>query len=74
MTKTGLKYLLNFLANQFYSKYRHEANDPVWLDATRSRKSILVLETAYPPSFYIPWADVNRGLLQPRRDSSFGQW
>jgi uncharacterized protein (DUF427 family) len=47
---------------------------PVWLDATRSRKSILVLETAYPPSFYIPWADVNRGLLQPRRDSSFGQW
>lgn len=47
---------------------------PVWLDATRSRKSILVLETAYPPSFYIPWADVNRGLLQPSLGSSFGQW
>ena len=47
---------------------------PVWLDATRSRKSILVLETAYPPIFYIPWADVNRGLLQPSLGSSFGQW
>jgi len=47
---------------------------PVWLDAARSRKAILLLKTAHPRSFYIPWADVNRALLQPRRDSSFGEW
>jgi len=47
---------------------------PTWLDAARSHKAILVLETAHPPSFYTPWADVNRALLQPRRGSSFCEW
>ena len=46
---------------------------PVWLDAARSRRALLVLETPHPPSFYIPWADVSRALLQPSRGSSFGE-
>lgn len=37
----------------------------------RTTGDILVLETAHPPSFYIPWADVNRALLQPSQGSSF---
>ena len=47
---------------------------PVWLDAARSRGAILVPETPDPPSFYIPWADVNRAPLLPRRGSSFCEW
>lgn len=44
------------------------------VEVARSRKAILVLETAHPPSFYIPWADVNRALLQPSQGSSFCEW
>jgi uncharacterized protein (DUF427 family) len=40
----------------------------------RTTSAVLVLETAHPPSFYIPWADVNRTLLQPSQGSSFCEW
>ncbi len=40
----------------------------------RTTNAVLVLETAHPPSFYIPWADVNRALLQPSQGGSFCEW
>ncbi len=44
------------------------------VEVARTRNAVMVLETAHPPSFYIPWADVNRALLQPNRGSSFCEW
>jgi uncharacterized protein (DUF427 family) len=44
------------------------------VEVARSCKAVLVLETAHPPSFYLPWADVNRALLQPSQGSSFCEW
>jgi len=44
------------------------------LEVARTRQSIRVLETAHPPSFYLPWADVARQLLQPAAGSSFCEW
>jgi uncharacterized protein (DUF427 family) len=43
-------------------------------ELARTRKAVLVLETSHPPGFYIPWADVNRALLQPAAGSSFCEW
>jgi uncharacterized protein (DUF427 family) len=40
----------------------------------RTRRSLLVLETAHPPSFYLPWDDVVRDLLVPASGSSFCEW
>ena len=33
-----------------------------------------MLETAHPPSVYIPWVDVDRTLLQPAQGASFCEW
>jgi uncharacterized protein (DUF427 family) len=33
-----------------------------------------VLETAHPPTVYIPWDDVDRALLQRAAGSSFCEW
>jgi uncharacterized protein (DUF427 family) len=33
-----------------------------------------VLETAHPPSFYLPWDDVQQHLLQPAPGSSLCEW
>ena len=43
-------------------------------EVARTRRAIRVLETAHPPSFYIPWDDVARNLLQPAAGSSFCEW
>ena len=43
-------------------------------EVARTRQAVLVLETAHPPSFYIPWSDVNRALLQASQGSSFCEW
>ena len=40
----------------------------------RTKRAVLVLETSHPPSFYIPWADVNREMLQPSQGISFCEW
>ena len=40
----------------------------------RTRHAIRVLETAHPPTFYLPLADVNRALLQAAPGSSFCEW
>ncbi len=44
------------------------------VEMARTRSAVMVLETAHPPSFYLPWRDVNRALLQPARGSSFCEW
>ena len=44
------------------------------LEVARSRRAIRVLETAHPPSFYLPWADVTRDLFQPAGGSSICEW
>jgi len=40
----------------------------------RSSRAVLVLETSHPPSFYIPWDDVDRALLRPGSGNSFCEW
>jgi hypothetical protein len=35
---------------------------------------IRTFETSHPPSFYLPWADVDRGLLVPAGGGSFCEW
>lgn len=43
-------------------------------EVARSRRALRVLETAHPPSFYIPWEDVQRTLLQPASGGSLCEW
>jgi uncharacterized protein (DUF427 family) len=43
-------------------------------EVARTRRAILVLETAHPPSFYIRWDDVARQLLEPAAGSSLCEW
>lgn len=44
------------------------------IEVARTTRAIRVLETAHPPSFYIPWDDVQRQLLQATDGSSFCEW
>jgi uncharacterized protein (DUF427 family) len=44
------------------------------LEVARTRRAIRVLETAHPPSFYLPWSDVARHLLQPAPGGSYCEW
>jgi uncharacterized protein (DUF427 family) len=44
------------------------------LEVARTRRAIRVLETAHPPSFYLPWDDVDRRLLQAASGSSYCEW
>ena len=39
-----------------------------------STRAVRVLETAHPPTYYIPWDDVARALLQPAPGGSFCEW
>lgn len=40
----------------------------------RTRSAIRLLETSHPPSFYLPWADIDRSLLVPASGGSFCEW
>lgn len=44
------------------------------LEVARTRAAWAVRETAHPPTFYLPLADVRPGLLQPAGDGSFCEW
>jgi uncharacterized protein (DUF427 family) len=44
------------------------------VEVARSRRAVLVLETAHPPSVYLPWTDVARHLLQPAGAGSYCEW
>ncbi len=44
------------------------------LEIARSSRCILVQETAHPPSFYMPWADVDRQWLAAAQGGSICEW
>jgi uncharacterized protein (DUF427 family) len=44
------------------------------LEVARTRAAWAVRETAHPPTFYLPLADVQRGLLRPAGGGSFCEW
>lgn len=45
------------------------------VEVARTRRALRVLETAHPPSFYLPLDDVTPGLLQPEPGGgSFCEW
>ena len=44
------------------------------LEVARTRNAFKVLETAHPPSFYLPWKDVNAELVRPASGSSYCEW
>jgi uncharacterized protein (DUF427 family) len=44
------------------------------LEIARSSRCILVQETAHPPSFYVPWADVAKQWLVEAGGGSFCEW
>lgn len=44
------------------------------LEVARTHRAVLALETSHPPSFYLPWSDVESGLLQMVPGSSFCEW
>jgi len=44
------------------------------VEVARTRRAVRVLETAHTPSFYLPWSDVDRSLLQPATGGSFCEW
>ena len=44
------------------------------VEVARTCKAVRVLETSHPPSYYLPWDDVARHLLQPAAGTSFCEW
>jgi uncharacterized protein (DUF427 family) len=44
------------------------------VEVARTKQALCVLETAHPPSFYLPWNDVARQFLQPAGGGSFCEW
>jgi uncharacterized protein (DUF427 family) len=48
----------------------------VWgeMQVACSRRSVRVLETAHPPTYYIPWDDIAHDLLVPAPGGSFCEW
>lgn len=44
------------------------------IEIARSRSAIRVLETASPPTFYLPLADVHRDYLEPAAGRSYCEW
>jgi len=44
------------------------------VEVARTSRSVMVLETAHPPTFYLPWTDVDRNLFQEASGGSFCEW
>ena len=44
------------------------------VEIARSRRALRVLETASPPTFYLPWADVRRDCFEAAAGGSFCEW
>lgn len=44
------------------------------LELARTRRALCVLETAHPPTWYLPWADVDRRHLVEAGGGSFCEW
>ena len=39
-------------------------------EGARTTRAVRVLETGHPPPFYLPWADVDRRLIEPAAGTS----
>lgn len=44
------------------------------VELARTRRALRVLETASPPSFYLPWEDVRRDCFRPAPGASICEW
>ncbi len=44
------------------------------VEIARTQRAQCVLETAHPPSFYLPWSDVDRRWFKPAGGGSFCEW
>lgn len=44
------------------------------VDVACTQRATCLLETSHPPTFYIPWDDVDRSLLLAESGSSFCEW
>jgi uncharacterized protein (DUF427 family) len=44
------------------------------VEVARTRSAIRVLETAHPPSFYLPWRDTVRSLFRESPGTSLCEW
>lgn len=44
------------------------------VEVARTTQAVRVLETAHPPTFYVPWAHVARHLFREAPGSSFCEW
>jgi len=44
------------------------------VEVARTDRAVMVLETAHPPTFYLPWADVNKKLFAPMGGGSICEW
>jgi uncharacterized protein (DUF427 family) len=44
------------------------------VQVARTRRAVRLLETAHPPTFYLPWEDVAGHLLQRAPGASFCEW
>lgn len=44
------------------------------LEVARTRRALRVLETAHPPSYYLPWVDVARHLFEAAPGGSHCEW
>lgn len=44
------------------------------VEVARTVRAVMALETAHPPTFYLPWADVNQDLFQPAGGGSVCEW
>ncbi len=44
------------------------------IELARTRRAVKVLETAHPPTWYLPWADVDRACFDPTGSGSFCEW
>ena len=44
------------------------------IEVARTERAVVVLETSHPPTFYLPWSDVAKHLLQPAGGGSVCEW
>lgn len=44
------------------------------VEVARTDHVVMVLETSHPPTFYLPWADVNQSLFQAAGGGSVCEW
>jgi len=44
------------------------------MEVARTTRAVMALETAHPPTFYLPWDDVDQSVFQQAGGGSFCEW